>query len=105
MAQRFEKTIGGNCTAGSKENTQTVYKVKNQPNKEQARQTELTEAYFHINTDRLARPEELLLWLMYLFGGEGGRQILLHLLPLGLAEVVVCRVLKVGLDLHAHTRR
>ena len=52
MAQRFEKTIGGNCTAGSKENTQTVYKVKNQPNKEQARQTELTEAYFHINTDR-----------------------------------------------------
>ena len=47
--------------------------------------------------------EELLLWLLYLFGGEGGRQVLLHLLPLGLAEVVVCGVLKVGLDLHAHT--
>lgn len=36
----------------------------------------------------------------YLFGGVGGGQVLFHLLLLRLADVVVCRILKVGLYLH-----
>lgn len=36
---------------------------------------------------------------MYLFGGIGGGEVFFHLLLHRLADVVVCRILKVGLNL------
>lgn len=36
----------------------------------------------------------------YLFGGTGGGQVFFYLLPPRLTDVVVCRILKVGLYLY-----